>query len=142
MFSYTQGNRFGFIEYRLQMELIHIIHEHCHVCNNLTTVYLKTGVFVCHHTPTQTTYRSAIINPFSTTNSSYLVGIIQRWVSTRPHIVLDNLLVWVNPQCPTALSSLGESECDYEDNSGLGLRMGEVLSECAVIELREDICNT
>ena len=141
---YTQLDKIGRIEVLLQMELLNIIHELCPECNDLTTAYLRKGVFLCHQNPTQTTYRSAIVNPFSNTNSSSLVGIIQNWVSTRPYFTLDGLLVWANPKCPTLLSSLGDSECEYEDNSGSGLhlRVTQVLNKCAVKELGQEICNT
>ena len=124
------------------MELLHIIRERCPECTDLTTAYLRKGVFLCKKNPTQTTYRSAIVNPFPTTNSSSLVGIIQSWVSTNPDFTIDDLLVWANPQSPTRLDRLGGSECEYEDISGLYLRMSQVLSECTVRELGEEICTT
>ena len=138
----TQLDKNGRIKHQLQMELLHIIRERCPECTDLTTAYLRKGVFLCNKNPTQTTYRSAIVNPFPTTNSSSLVGIIQNWVSTNPDFTIDDLLVWANPQCPTRLDRLGGSECEYEDTSGLHLRMSQVLSVCAVRELGEEICST
>ena len=43
-------------------------------------------------------------NPFPTTTSTHLVGIIQSWVSMGPSLILDGLLVRVSGECPIAIS--------------------------------------
>ncbi|CAI8028831.1 hypothetical protein GBAR_LOCUS16385, partial [Geodia barretti] len=88
------------IEHQLQSRLIRIIRETCAECFQLSPSFLRKGVFLCHGNPTKTTYRTTLVNPFPTTNSTQLVGIIQSWVSTGPSLVLDGLLVRVSPSWP------------------------------------------
>ena len=99
-------------------------------------------MFLCHGNPTKTTYRSTLINPFPTTNSSQLVGIIQNWVSTGPSLILDGLLVRVSPACPTSLSSLDEEECEsgVRSDPDLSQMISQTLNECAVRNLGEQVC--
>ena len=54
------------------------------------------------------------LHPFSTTNSSELLGIIQNWVSSGPTLVLEGLSVRVNQHCPTRIESLEDGECENE----------------------------
>ena len=99
-------------------------------------------MFLCHGNPTKTTYRSTLINPFPTTNSSQLVGIIQNWVSMGPSLILDGLLVRVSPVCPTSLSSLDEKECEsgVRSDPDLSQRISQTLNECALRNLGREVC--
>ena len=130
------------IEEYMRKEVLQVIRKFCPDCSQFSPAYLRKGVFLCHINPTHSTYRSSLVNPFPTTNSSSLVGIIQSWVSTNPVLTLDGLLVRVNPHCPTGLASLGDSECELEDRAGadMSARISEVLSVCAVRELEDAIC--
>ena len=130
------------IESQLQSYLVQIIRNNCTKCEDLTPSFLRPGLFLCHGNPTKTTYRSALVNPFPTTNSTQLVGIIQSWVSTSPSLVVDGLLVRVNATCPTAISSLDEEECETGTNQdpGLSQRITQTLNVCAVRYLGEEIC--
>ena len=80
----------------------------CSDCYDLTPSFLRPGMFLCHGNSTKTTYRSTLVNPFPTTTSARLVGIIQSWVSSNPAFILDDLLVRVPPhislQSPTHLN--------------------------------------
>ena len=127
------------IEEYMRKEVVQVFRPDC---SQFSPANLRKGVFLCHRNPTQSTYRSSLVNPFPTTNSSSLVGIIQSWVSTNPVLALDGLLVRVNPHCPTRLASLGDSECELEDRAGadMSARINEVLSVCAVRELEDAIC--
>ncbi|CAI8049111.1 hypothetical protein GBAR_LOCUS27045, partial [Geodia barretti] len=127
------------IEEQLQLYLIDIIRKSCPECYSLTRTFLRPGLFLCHGNPTKTTYRTTLVNPFPTTNSTYLVGIIQSWVSTGPSLVLDGLLVRVSPSCPTSISSLDEEECETgtRHDQGLGERITQTLNVCAVRNLGE-----
>ena len=130
---------------RIEVQLkSRIIREYCIDCYKFTEVYIRQGLFLCHGNPTIVTYRSTIINPFPTTNSTQLVGIIQNWVSTSPSFTLDGLLVRVNANCSTCVSSLGDDECVSGDtvlsDSGVTARINQVLSVCAVRALGQDIC--
>ena len=124
------------MEEQMRMEVSLVIREFCPDCSQFSPAYLRKGVFLCHRNPTQSTYRSSLINPFPTTNSSSLLGIIQSWVSTNPVLTLDGLLVRVNPHCPTRLASLGDSECELEHRAGadMSARISEVLSVCVLYE--------
>ena len=132
------------IEERLQTYVIQTIRKNCAECYGLTPSFLRPGVFLCHHNPSKTTYRSTLINPFPTTTAARLVGIIQSWVSTVPSLILDGLLVRVSGECPTAISSLDEGECEsgVSGDPGLGQRITQTLNVCALRDLgREFICD-
>ncbi|CAI8049107.1 hypothetical protein GBAR_LOCUS27045, partial [Geodia barretti] len=60
------------IERELQSYVVEIIRNSCSECYNLTQSFFRKGVFVCHGNPTKTTYRTTLVNPFPTTNSTYL----------------------------------------------------------------------
>ena len=130
------------IEKQLQAYLIQIIREACSDCYKLTPSFLRPGLFLCHSNPTKTTYRSTLVNPFPTTNSTHLVAIIQSWVSTDPSLVLDGLLVRVSPACPTSISSLDEEECETgtTHDPQLGDRITQTLNACALRNLGEEVC--
>ena len=72
------------------------------------------------------------------------MGIIQNWVFTDPLLVLDDLLVRVNTDCPAYIDALNESECEWPteviDPKEMA-RISQVLSVCAVREIGEEICN-
>ena len=131
------------IEHQLQSRLIRIIRENCAECFQLSPSFLRKGVFLCHGNPTKTTYRTTLVNPFPTTNSTHLVGIIQSWVSTGPSLILDGLLVRVSPSCPTSISSLDEEECETgtAHDPALGDRITQTLNVCALRNLGEDVCS-
>ena len=131
------------IESQIQARLVRVIRETCSECFNLTTSFLRKGLFVCHGNPTKATYRSTIINPFPTTTSTHLVGIIQSWVSTGPSLILDGLLVRVSGECPTAISNLDEGECEsgVSGDPGLGQRITQTLHTCALRNLGEEVCS-
>jgi hypothetical protein len=130
------------IEKQLQSYLIEILRKDCADCYELTPSFLRPGLFLCHSNPTKTTYRSTLVNPFPTTNSTHLVDIIQSWVSTSPSLVLDGLLVRVSPSCPTSISSLDEEECEtgttYDPQ--LGDQITQTLNVCAIRNLGEQVC--
>ena len=130
------------IEQDLQTYLIKIIRSNCTECEGFSPSLLRKGVFLCHGNPTKTTYRTTLVNPFPTTNSSQLVGIIQNWVSTGPSLILDGLLVRVSPACPTSLSSLDEEECEsgVRSDPDLSQRISQTLNECSVRNLGREVC--
>ncbi|CAI8040269.1 hypothetical protein GBAR_LOCUS22447 [Geodia barretti] len=130
------------IEKQLQSYLIQILRKDCADCYGLTPSFLRPGLFLCHSNPTKTTYRSTLVNPFPTTNSTHLVGIIQSWVSTGPSIVLDGLLVRVSPSCSTSISSLDEGECETgtTHDPQLGEQITQTLNVCAIRNLGEQVC--
>ena len=137
-----QGRKKALIENSQKLDFVRIICELCPSCSLFTTACLRKGFFLCHGHPTQATYRSTLVNPFPTTNSTALVDIIQHWVSTSPSLIVDDLLVRVNSNCSTTITSLDVQEC----KSGIGSdpevnrRMSQILSVCAVRELGEAIC--
>lgn len=130
------------IEHELQIQLVRIIRQHCTVCYNFTAAFLRKGSFLCQRNALQVTYRSTLVNPFSTTNSSLLVGIIQNWVSEAPQLVLDGLSVRINPHCTTLMDSMEDRECEVEvvyDRHTVEF-MTQVLSVCTVREIGHQIC--
>ena len=142
-FLYNTPQQVEKIASQIQARLVRVIRENCSECLNLTTPFMRKGLFVCHGNPTKATYCSTIINPFPTTTSAYLVGIIQRWVSTGLSLSLDGLLVRVSGECPTAISSLDEGECEsgVSGDPGLGQRITQTLHTCALRNLGEEVCS-
>ena len=100
-FSPFQGEKKDRIEDEIKTHLVRIIRQNCTMCYDLTTAFLRKGSFLCQRNPTHFTYRSTLVNPFPTTNSSELLGIIQSWVSSGPTLVPDGLSVRVNRYCPS-----------------------------------------
>ena len=138
---YIQIEKTGRIEAQVQSHITRIIRECCTDCYEFTEAYLRQGLFLCHGNPTTVTYRSTLVNPLPTKNSTQLVSIIQSWVSTSPSFTLDGLLVRVNANCPTCVASLGDDECVSGDtDSGVAIRVHQVLSLCAVRSLGQEIC--
>ena len=139
---HPQLEKTGRIEDQLQSELTLIIRERCTDCYTFSTAFLRQGQFLCHDNPTTATYRSTLINPFPTTNSTQLVGIIQSWVSACPSLIIDGLVVRVYHDVPTCIPSLHDGECvdDVESVSGVAEVVSQVLSVCAVRALGQEIC--
>ena len=139
-----QIDKTGRIETQLLSHVTRIIRERCSDCYEFTEAYLKPGVFLCHGNSTITTYRSTLVNPFHTTSSTQLVGIIQSWVSSSPSLTLDGLLVRVSANCLTSVASLGDEECEgggrIMPESAVAEVVTRVLSVCAVREFGDDIC--
>lgn len=132
---------------QLQSHIVQIIHERCGSCSGFTQHFLRQGVFLCHDHPTTATYRSTLVSPFSTEdrNSSYLLGILQDWISTAPSLTLDYLLVRINPNCSTAVPRLDSAECasgrSFPANSTITERIQASLNQCVIEELAAKICN-
>ena len=138
----SQMDKMKKIEDQLQAIIIRIIREKCSDCYNFNTSYLRQGLFLCHQNPTKATYRSTLVNPFPTVNSTYLVGIIQSWVSTSPSMIVNGLLVRVSANCITCVDNLDVPECvmEVEDDSEMSARISRIFNVCAVRELGEEIC--
>ena len=135
-FSHSlQLEKTGRIEDQLQSHLTRVIRERCTDCSEFSEVYLRRGFFLCHGNPTTVTYRSTLVNPSTHPNSTHMVGVIQTWVSTSPSLTVDRLLVRVNANCPTSLStvSLDDDECvvSGEPDSAVTESVSTVLSVCA-----------
>ena len=60
-----------------------------------------------------------------------------------PSLILDGLLVRVSGECPTAISSLDEGECEsgVSGDPGLGQRITQTLHTCALRNLGEEVCS-
>ena len=130
------------IEKQLQVQLVRVLRKRCADCFDYSSAFLRLGMFLCRGNPTMATYRSTLVNLFATTSAAQLVGIIQSWVSTSPSLVLDGLLVAVNPDCPTCIDCLDADECAYDNGSDpdINERISQVLSVCAVQHLGQEIC--
>ena len=131
------------VERQLQFYLAEVIRNNCSECYNFTQNFFRRGLFLCHSNPTKTTYRTTLINPFPTKNSSQLVGIIQNWVSSSPSLVLDGLLVRVSSTCQTSISRIDETECQswVMTDPGLGERITQTLNFCALRNLGDLVCS-
>lgn len=131
-----QVHKVNRIEQQLQSRLSQVIISDCD--QNVPYYYryyrfFRKGVFLCHGSPSSTTYRTTLVDYRSTTNSTYLVGIIQNWVSTHPSLIIDGRLMRVSSTCPTYIFSLDEEECETgRHDAGESQRIAQTLSQCAV----------
>ena len=130
------------IEKQLKAQLVRVLRKRCADCFNYSSAFLRQGMFLCRGNPTMATYRSTLVNPFPIASATQLVAIIQSWVSTSPSLVLDGLLVAVNPDCPTCIDCLDADECAFDTGSDpdINERISQVLSICAVRQLGQEIC--
>ena len=133
------------IEAQLKSHVVRIIRDRCTDCTGFSELFLRRGVFVCNDNPTRATYRSTLINPYSNTTSTQLLSYLQKWVSTAPSLRLDWLLVRVNSNCPTVVSSLDVAECVHEvsflPDSTIVNEINTVLNVCAIRHLGAQICS-
>ena len=82
----------------------------CAECG-ITSDIIDTPYFACFpESPTSVTYRARLEGTFET-NSGSLISLIEEWVSGGAGIIMTGVLVIVDSECPVAISSLGEGEC-------------------------------
>ena len=82
----------------------------CTECG-ITSDIIDTPSFACFpESPTSVTYRARLEGTFET-NSGSLISLIEEWVSGGAGIIMTGVLVTVDSECPVAISSLGEGEC-------------------------------
>ena len=82
----------------------------CTECG-ITSDIIDTPYFVCFsESPTSVTYRARLEGTFET-NSGSLISLIEEWVSGGAGIIMTGVLVTVDSECPVAISSLSEGEC-------------------------------
>ena len=82
----------------------------CTECG-ITSDIIDTPSFACFpESPTSVTYRARLLGT-SETDSGSLISLIEEWVSGGAGIIMTGVLVKVDSECPVAISSLGEGEC-------------------------------
>ena len=82
----------------------------CTECG-ITSDIIDTPSFACFpESPTSVTYRARLLGT-SETDSGSLISLIEEWVSGEAGIIMTGVLVTVDSECPVAISSLGEGEC-------------------------------
>ena len=82
----------------------------CTECG-ITSDIIDTPSFACFpESPTSVTYRARLLGT-SETDSGSLISLIEEWVSDGAGIIMAGVLVTVDYECPVAISSLGEGEC-------------------------------
>ena len=82
----------------------------CTECG-ITSDIIDTPSFACFpESPTSVTYRARLLGT-SEADSGSLISLIEEWVSGGAGIIITGVLVTVDSECPVAISSLGEGEC-------------------------------
>ena len=90
--------------------VLHQLTVSCTECG-VTSAFIDTPSFACFsESPTSVTYR-ARLRGTSETDSGSLISLIEEWVSGGAGIIMTGVLVTVDSECPVAISSLGEGEC-------------------------------
>ena len=75
----------------------------------VTSAFIDTPSFACFpESPTSVTYRARLLG---TSETDSLISLIEEWVSGGAGIIMTGVLVTVDSECPVAISSLGEGEC-------------------------------
>ena len=82
----------------------------CFECR-VASAFINTPSFACFsESPTSVIYRDRLIGTSETHNGS-LISLIEEWVSGGAGIIMAGVLMTVDSECPVAISSLGEGEC-------------------------------
>ena len=90
--------------------VLHQLTVSCTECG-VTSAFIDTPSFACFsESPTSVTYRTRLLGT-SETDSGSLISLIEEWVSGGAGIIMTGVLVTVDSECPVAISSLGEGEC-------------------------------
>ena len=85
--------------------VLHQLTVSCTECG-VTRAFIDTPSFACFpESPTSVTYRARLLGTDS------LISLIEEWVSGGAGIIMTGVLVTVDSECPVAISSLGEGEC-------------------------------
>lgn len=89
------------------------VNDYCQC--GLPESHLKKGVFSCLHAimndHTEVVYRSTIVGIQNFTANNFL-NFLELWVKCAPEIIVDDTFcLWVNPACPTKLTSFKDPEC-------------------------------
>ena len=85
--------------------VLHQLTVSCTECG-VTSAFIDTPSFACFpESPTSVTYRARLLGTDS------LISLIEEWVSGGAGIIMTGVLVTVDSECPVAISSLGEGEC-------------------------------
>ena len=88
--------------------VLHQLTVTCTECG-VTSAFIDTPSFACFpEFPTYVTYRARLLG---TSETDSLISLIEEWVSGGAGIIMTGVLVTVDSECPVAISSLGEGEC-------------------------------
>ena len=118
-------------------EAIHngIVKAVSRLCNCTFSVdFIRSGVFRCWNSPTEVTYRSAIVST-DTYYASDIVGYIEKWVESKPALLLhlEKLELKVETKCPVRLTLMSDPECPLV-HTVLNETMSLVSSDIKVID--------
>lgn len=111
-----------------------VLEELSSKCNcPITADIIEDESFSCLTTPTSVTYRGRLSGT-SEKNSTILVSYTATWVSTGPSIRVRNVLLLVDKNCSTFISSFSEEGCLSENTSPTeGISTGEGLSTTEIV---------
>ena len=88
--------------------ILHQLTVSCTECG-VTSAFIDTPSFACFsESPTSVTYRARLLG---TSETDSLISLIEEWVSGGAGIIMTGVLVTLDSECPVAISSLGEGEC-------------------------------
>ena len=79
--------------------------------HTLPLEHISEGVFSCYGSKTHTTYRTTITGT-DVLSADKAVHHLQKWVETGATIQVQWYLVYFDLNCPVAISSMSERECN------------------------------
>ena len=104
------------IESYIHSEVTQAISEHCNC--SFSMEFIRNGVFRCWNASNEVTYRSTIVGT-KANNATQLVQFLQKWVNSKPVLLVEIFELWVDTKCPVRLSSFklrGKGDCVGEKN--------------------------
>ena len=102
------------MEDHIHKAILAAIEIHCN-----STSFLRTGKFRCWTSPSEVTYRTAIVGT-ATHTSLELLSCIESWVTSKAGVVdVGKISLQVlSKGCPVELSSMNDEEC-YKSGDGV-----------------------
>ena len=98
------------MEYYIHKAIISALEIHCN--STFPPNFLRTGKFRCWTSPSEVTYRTAIVGT-ATHTSLELLSCIESWVKSKAGVVdVGKISLQVlSKGCPVELSSMNDQEC-------------------------------
>ena len=79
-------------------------------CANMSYTISEASFACFNDSPTHVTYRARLTGTLTVSTAS-LLSILEAWVSSRPVIFVQSVLMRVDSQCSVVISSFKEKEC-------------------------------
>lgn len=110
--------------------LASVIQQSCN-CQYTISAFQKAKFYCFNESPNYVTYRALIVAQSNVTEA-YIVGEINKWLSSKPSLSIIGEVLQVDTDCPIVILEINEPECaSYVQNSNFVL-IGGLLSSTAL----------